>query len=214
MFYDPMIAKLITWGKTRDEAADLQVAARVLRPGGQVAVVAHEHDQRIPWVRKLANAVRIPGAADPLPGMTGSPYFGHPVVETFRFWQVVTRDGLAEVVRGLPTVLARSHSEQERAVSDALDLYDDYGRGPDGTGDFAVTSAPTKGSANTFAGVSVPTAWPGGPDEVPLDDEGTFTGDLSGLDYEPTGTATPGTLWAVQNGDGLLYRIVSDGAGG
>ncbi len=27
MFYDPMIAKLITWGKTRDEAADLQVAA-------------------------------------------------------------------------------------------------------------------------------------------------------------------------------------------
>ncbi|MBF4600503.1 lamin tail domain-containing protein [Frigoribacterium sp. VKM Ac-1396] len=89
-----------------------------------------------------------------------------------------------------------------------------YGRGPDGTGEFAVTSAATKGTANTFEGVSVPLAWPGGPDEVPLDDEGTFTGDLSGLDYEPTGTATPGTLWAVQNGDGLLYRITSDGAGG
>ncbi|GAA4644006.1 acetyl/propionyl/methylcrotonyl-CoA carboxylase subunit alpha [Pontixanthobacter gangjinensis] len=27
IFYDPMIAKLITWGKTRDEAADLQVQA-------------------------------------------------------------------------------------------------------------------------------------------------------------------------------------------
>ncbi|MEZ5743257.1 MAG: acetyl/propionyl/methylcrotonyl-CoA carboxylase subunit alpha [Sphingomonadaceae bacterium] len=27
MFYDPMIAKLITWGETRDEAADLQIAA-------------------------------------------------------------------------------------------------------------------------------------------------------------------------------------------
>ena len=27
MFYDPMIAKLITWGNTRDEAADLQIAA-------------------------------------------------------------------------------------------------------------------------------------------------------------------------------------------
>lgn len=27
MFYDPMIAKLITWGETRDEAADLQVQA-------------------------------------------------------------------------------------------------------------------------------------------------------------------------------------------
>jgi propionyl-CoA carboxylase alpha chain len=27
MFYDPMIAKLVTWGKTRDEAADLQIDA-------------------------------------------------------------------------------------------------------------------------------------------------------------------------------------------
>jgi propionyl-CoA carboxylase alpha chain len=27
MFYDPMIAKLVTWGKTRDDAADLQVQA-------------------------------------------------------------------------------------------------------------------------------------------------------------------------------------------
>ncbi|MBF5090970.1 acetyl/propionyl/methylcrotonyl-CoA carboxylase subunit alpha [Novosphingobium sp. NBM11] len=27
MFYDPMIAKLITWGRTRDEAADRQIAA-------------------------------------------------------------------------------------------------------------------------------------------------------------------------------------------
>ena len=27
MFYDPMIAKLVTWGKTRAEAADLQIAA-------------------------------------------------------------------------------------------------------------------------------------------------------------------------------------------
>ena len=27
VFYDPMIAKLVTWGETRDEAADLQVAA-------------------------------------------------------------------------------------------------------------------------------------------------------------------------------------------
>ncbi|OYY70784.1 MAG: acetyl/propionyl-CoA carboxylase subunit alpha [Sphingomonadales bacterium 28-55-16] len=27
MFYDPMIAKLITWGQSRDEAADLQIAA-------------------------------------------------------------------------------------------------------------------------------------------------------------------------------------------
>src|SRR3546814_18957327 len=27
IFYDPMIAKLVTWGAARDEAADLQIAA-------------------------------------------------------------------------------------------------------------------------------------------------------------------------------------------
>jgi propionyl-CoA carboxylase alpha chain len=34
MFYDPMIAKLITWGKTRDEAADKQIAALDVRDRG------------------------------------------------------------------------------------------------------------------------------------------------------------------------------------
>ncbi|MDF9715780.1 hypothetical protein INN71_10835 [Nocardioides sp. ChNu-153] len=114
------------------ELPDLEVAARVLRPGGQVAVLAQEHDQRIPWVRKLGAALRLGGAPDPTAPLVASPYFGSVGTESFRHWQVVTRDGLAEVVRRLPAVLARSHSEQERAVADALALYDDYGRGPDG----------------------------------------------------------------------------------
>ena len=32
---------------------DLQDVARVLRPGGQLALVCHDRDQRIPWARKL-----------------------------------------------------------------------------------------------------------------------------------------------------------------
>ena len=89
-----------------------------------------------------------------------------------------------------------------------------YGRCPDGTGDITTTLAATRGTANTCEGVLTPQPWPGGPDEVPLDAVDTFTGDLSGLDYEPSGSAAPGTLWAVQNGDGLLYKIVADGDGG
>ncbi|MFZ6991571.1 lamin tail domain-containing protein [Curtobacterium sp. RRHDQ66] len=90
-----------------------------------------------------------------------------------------------------------------------------YGRNPDGTGDFAVTASPTKGAANEFAGVVTAKAWPGSPDETVLDDEDTFSGDLSGLDWQPSPTAKDGgVLWGVQNGDGLLYRMVSDGAGG
>ncbi|WNY32838.1 lamin tail domain-containing protein [Curtobacterium flaccumfaciens] len=89
-----------------------------------------------------------------------------------------------------------------------------YGRNPDGTGDFAETAAPTKGAANRFAGVVTAEAWPGGPDETVLDDEDTFTGDLSGLDWTTSTTSRDGQLWAVQNGDGLLYHLTSDGAGG
>ncbi|PZF53340.1 cell wall protein [Curtobacterium sp. MCSS17_008] len=88
------------------------------------------------------------------------------------------------------------------------------GRNPDGTGDFAETSEPTKGAANRFAGVVTAEAWPGGPDETVLDDEGTFTGDLSGLDWTTSTSSPDGQLWAVQNGDGLLYRLVPDGEGG
>ncbi|MBA8988998.1 hypothetical protein FHW23_000230 [Curtobacterium pusillum] len=89
-----------------------------------------------------------------------------------------------------------------------------YGRNPDGTGDFAETSETTKGSANAFAGVVTAEAWPGGADERVLDDEDTFTGDLSGIDWTTSATSEDGQLWAVQNGDGLLYRLVSDGTGG
>ncbi len=89
-----------------------------------------------------------------------------------------------------------------------------YGRNPDGTGEFAVTAEPTKGAANRFAGVVTAEAWPGGPDETVLDDEDTFSGDLSGLDWTTSSTSGDGQLWAVQNGDGLLYHLASDGEGG
>lgn len=89
-----------------------------------------------------------------------------------------------------------------------------YGRCPDGTGEFATTAEPTKGARNACAGIITSEVWPGGEDVRTLDAEGTYAGDMSGLDYEPSGTSAPGTLWAVQNGDGLLYRIVPDGQGG
>lgn len=115
-----------------DLCPEPEVAARVLRPGGQVAVLVQAHDHRIPWVRKLRAALRLPDPVDPSGPMDSSPYFGPVSVETFRHWQVVTRDALVEVVRALPAVLARSQSEAARAVEEAERLYDDYGRGPDG----------------------------------------------------------------------------------
>ncbi len=89
-----------------------------------------------------------------------------------------------------------------------------YGRCPDGTGELVGTSAVTRGTVNECAGIINPAPWPGGQTVTTLDDVDTFSGDLSGLDWEPSRTGAPGTLWAVQNGDGLLYRIESNGAGG
>lgn len=88
-----------------------------------------------------------------------------------------------------------------------------YGRCPDPKGAFEATTGATKGTQNLCAGVVIDEAWPGAADVRVLDAEDTFAGDLSGLDWEPSGSAALGTLWAVQNGDGLLYKLVADGAG-
>jgi hypothetical protein len=84
-----------------------------------------------------------------------------------------------------------------------------WGRCTDGTGPFTTTAEPTKGAANRCAGEIVVSPWPGGAEVRVLDDEATFEGDLSGLDYADGFDGA--TLWAVENGNGLLYRLVETG---
>ena len=100
-----------------------------------------------------------------------------------------------------------------------LDSYDwtshaatTYGRCPDGTGDFATTQVATKGGTNSCPGDLVTEAWPGGADVATVDELDALGGDLSGLAYAASGTADPGTLYAVNNGLGALVRL-SDVAG-
>ncbi|MDO9175694.1 MAG: lamin tail domain-containing protein, partial [Actinomycetota bacterium] len=86
-----------------------------------------------------------------------------------------------------------------------------YGRCPDGVGAFETSVAATKGSQNHCAGIPFFGPWPGGTTVAAVDDTATFTTNLSGLDYEASGTAAPGTLWAVQNGPGTLYKLTWNG---
>ncbi|GAA3659126.1 lamin tail domain-containing protein [Microbacterium marinilacus] len=86
-----------------------------------------------------------------------------------------------------------------------------YGRNPDGTGEFADTTRSTKGAPNDFGDPDAEPAgdpWPGGSEVRTVDPADLFAGDLSGLDYEAGETDA---LWAVNNGEGLLYRLVEDG---
>ena len=86
-----------------------------------------------------------------------------------------------------------------------------YGRCPDGAGPFETTVASTKGSQNHCAGIPFFGPCPGGTTVATADDTATFTTNLSGLDYEPSGSAAPGTLWAVQNGPGTMYKLTWNG---
>jgi hypothetical protein len=54
-------------------------------------------------------------------------------------------------------------------------------------------------------------AWPGSADVTTVDATATFTGDVSGLTYEPATASTPNYLWVVENGNGLLYRLELSG---
>lgn len=87
-----------------------------------------------------------------------------------------------------------------------------YGRCPDGTGDFAPTSAPTKGAANQCGtGGSAVAVWPGSSSVQTADGVSVFQGNLSGLTYEAATDSNPGILWAVRNGPGTLYRLIFSG---
>ncbi|MEJ5222621.1 MAG: esterase-like activity of phytase family protein, partial [Tepidiforma sp.] len=54
--------------------------------------------------------------------------------------------------------------------------------------------------------------WPGGAGWSNASLPGAFGGNLSGLAYEPSGSAARGTLWAVRNGPGTLYRLSWNGS--
>jgi hypothetical protein len=100
------------------------------------------------------------------------------------------------------TTLLDSYSWTEHATTT-------YGRCPDGTGSFTTTNASTRGAVNACPGDPAP--WPGGASVSTVDVPGFFGTNLSGLAYQPSGTGARGTLWAVKNGPGTLYRLRYDG---
>lgn len=75
---------------------------------------------------------------------------------------------------------------------------------------FSKSVAATRDAANSCRSGAT---WPGGSAVTEVDPAATFATNASGLAYQGTGTATPGTLWAVVNGGpSKLYKLV-DNAG-
>ena len=127
-----------------DAARALPECARVLRPGGRLALAWTARDERVPWVRRLGRllaagsreAAPADGVEDPA-GAVAEAIDETGMFETverasFRSWDPMDRPRLHDLVRAHPSVALAGQMERERLLRKADELYDDYGRGPDG----------------------------------------------------------------------------------
>ena len=102
----------------------LSEIARVLKPGGVLAVAYNVRDDTVPWVKRLAAILRQADSAamsgdyglESLQHVTDSPYFGEVTSRDFRNWVPIGRAGLIAMVERRPET-ARLAAAARRAVA-------------------------------------------------------------------------------------------------
>ena len=116
-----------------DHARALPEIARVLRPGGVLALAWNTYDTGIPWVRRLKGLV-APDLDDDARSMPlkATPYFGFVDEKQFRFWQTHTASTLADLTRSVSHVATMTEHERAGVLDKVDTLYAEYGRGHDG----------------------------------------------------------------------------------
>jgi SAM-dependent methyltransferase len=107
--------------------------ARVLKPRGRLSLVWNQRDERIPWVRRLGAIIGTQDQLrDPAERLAGSRLFGDVEEASFKFWQVIDRTSIRDLVRSRSNVAVLGAAEQEAKMAEVLAFYDDFGRGMDG----------------------------------------------------------------------------------
>jgi SAM-dependent methyltransferase len=118
-----------------DHDVALPEIARVLRPGGYLALTWNNRDAKIPWVRKLGRILddqqqqATSGSVDKL---VQSDLFGFVDDKKFHFWQDVNRETILDLVSSRSYIATLDDDAREAKLAQVLALYDDYGRGMDG----------------------------------------------------------------------------------
>ena len=117
----------------------LSEIARVLKPGGHLAIAYNTRDDTVPWVRRLITLMR---EADPeamrgdygeesVEKVAESPHFGLFERHNFRNWMPITRDGLIAMVERRPAVAQLDPGTYARLLREVGALYDTSARAPD-----------------------------------------------------------------------------------
>ena len=117
----------------------LSEIARVLKPGGHLAIAYNTRDDTVPWVRRLITlmreadpeAMRGDYGEDSVEKVAESPYFGLFERRNFRNWMPITRDGLIAMVERRPAVAQLNPGTYARLLREVGALYDTSARAPD-----------------------------------------------------------------------------------
>jgi SAM-dependent methyltransferase len=115
-----------------DHDRALPEIARVLRPGGHLAVMWNRRDEGIPWVRKLGRLIGAPDPSGRVRPLMETEHFGWVEERRFRCWQALDAHGLDDLVRSRAQVAVMPEERRRQLLERVRALYDDYGRGPDG----------------------------------------------------------------------------------
>ena len=106
--------------------------ARVLKPGGRLAVTWNLRDERIPWVRKLGALLGQQDNHRSDEALVTTPHFGFVEEATFRHWQVVDRESIQDLALSRSNLAVLDDDERAAKLAEVVAFYDDYGRGMDG----------------------------------------------------------------------------------
>ncbi|MGD7788848.1 methyltransferase domain-containing protein [Propionibacteriaceae bacterium Y1700] len=113
--------------------------ARVLVPGGQLAVTYNTRDDTVPWVKRLTRLVQQYDPAvmqgdfghGSIDWITDSPYFDEPRKRSFRNWIPATRPQMLAMVERSQAVAGLSEAQRAELLQGVGELYDANARPPE-----------------------------------------------------------------------------------